>query len=357
VKSPFNYNLAPSPKSTLNKVTATFKLVVAAGTTTQITLFPGHGKFAQAPAGIGGANDLGTTSVDPTANHAMIQAFGGGPTRYVIGPISEESYTGSGALLPPAIGGVSPALTADTFTDSSAGMTPIVPDVASPYSAAVGGLEQEHGEHLRYKLVNQGIIFENITSGSNRGGNVATVQPEYNTLPAGGSNQSKLRMYSSWHDHGVAEGPVQVNTAQRPQDLAFWHKVPMAHANALPACSTTSVTNGAIHLFFNAGAFEQRYMINIIQNYQISGIAVETVSTLNPHEPAQKGTFETIVSTGRTLQAGAHGFAKAAAAMSDTAYKTAQGSVGMASKVLASSAAAAGFLTKAGAALGFAAAA
>jgi hypothetical protein len=356
VKSPFNYNLAPSPKSVLNKTTATFKFQVQAMASAQITMFPGHGKLTQQPAGVGGASDQPTVSLDLTANHAMIQNFGPGPTRYVCGPITEEQYSTAGTTFPCAIGGLSVAVGLEQFVDTSASMTPIIPDVGSPYNGSLGQ-EQEYGEHMRYKMVNQGMIVTNVTKNSDRGGNVVSVMPEYQTLPPLG-NQSKLRMYSSWHDHGVGEIPIVLNTAQRPQDLSFWHKAPMAHLNSIAANSTASVNHGALHVFFNNTTNAvQTYAVNIVQNYQISGQSVEVVSTLNPHEPAHKGTYETIVTSSRTLQASASGFAKTARALADSAYKTVDGSMGTASKLLASAASGMRMLTKAGAAAGFAVAA
>lgn len=318
VKSAVCYNPAPSFVSAVAKVTSTLdNFVVTNGQTTQIVLFPGHSKYLQFSGGVGGSSEPPASSMDPTSYHAMWQYIGGttADKRRPIGPVEVETVSGGGAYANPVIGTTTAGLAVGTFTDISTGNTtnPIDIDVLLPYYS---NGEQSHGEHLRQLLSSMGVKITNTTSGSARGGNIVTVQPDMTMLPSPG-NQGKLKIYRSWRQHGTGEDGITVTWLPRFEDLAYWHTAPLDHVNAFALATTDKLNGGAIFIFLNnTSSSPQTYSIEIIQNFQIAGGNVQSVSTEDPVGSTTKPFVESAVSAARAVAGSATGIREIASKVS-----------------------------------------
>lgn len=309
VKSSVCYNPAPSFVSAVAKVTATLdNIQVAANTTMQIVLFPGHSKYLQFSGGTGGSSEPPATSMDPTAYHSMWQYIGGTAVgnRRPIGPVEVETVSGGGTYANPVMGIISHSITPGHFSDlsSSANSSAIDPDVLLPYYS---NGEQAHGEHLRQMMSSMGVKITNTTVGSARAGNVVSVQPDMSMLPAPGS-QGKLKIYRSWRQHGTGEDGITITWLPRFEDLAYWHTAPLDHTNAFALATTDKLNGGAIFLFLNnTSVASQTYAMEVIQNFQIAGGNVQSVSTEDPLNYNSKPFVESAVSAARAVAGSAAG--------------------------------------------------
>lgn len=266
IKCPVNYNPVPSFMTTPAHLTATLNGITAkAGYSTQLVLFPGHG--------------YGTTAdvMDGVSYHANAQNIGG--TNLPIGPV----YVGAN----PAIGFYTPStapLTVGTDMTSSAaaGNVPILWDNALPYTGSVG-----NGNHTRWKLLSMGIMIENTTPVSNRGGQIVHVMPNTNIIASGSRTVDYAAQPTYTITDAPNDGPYRLSWIPRAEDLAFWHS---------ETSNNSSVCVPAIVVFFDAPTLDQTYNVEIVTNWELSGHNLAAVSGATLHQPADRNIVEPTIS-------------------------------------------------------------
>lgn len=317
-KSAVCFNPAPSFVSAVAKITSTMdNIAVPQNTTTQLVLFPGHSKLLQFSGGTGGSSEPPASSLDPTAYHAMWQYIGGtaAANRRPIGPVEVEVVSGGGTYAQPSIGTMTTNLSPGTYTDVSTGGTTSSIDVDTNLPYYSNG-EQAHGEHLRQMMSSMGIKITNTTVGSNRGGNIVSVQPDMSMLPSPGS-QGRLKIYRSWRQHGTGEEGITITWLPRFEDLAYWHTAPVDHVNAYALSTTDKLNGGAIFVFLNnTSSATQNYAIEIIQNFQLAGGNVQSVSTEDPIGAVSRPFVESAISAARAVAGSASGIREIAGKVS-----------------------------------------
>lgn len=269
VRCPVNYNPVPSFLITQAHTTRTVPvLTVVNGTTTQLTLFPGHSFHTD--------ND----AMDGVSYHAGLTRING--INYPVGPLTLGVNACIGAET------TSLASNADVNNLDTVNSTPMSYDVNLPYSAATG-----NGGHSRWKLVSMGIMLENTTPIQTRGGTVQHVMPSTQISSTGVLNAD----YNSQPTFRVTaeanSGVLKLSWIPRADDLAFWH-----------IDSSASVANGVL----NAGlivwitapsggvTFNQTYSYQVVCNWELSGHSLAAISAPTVHQPADKNIVEPVIS-------------------------------------------------------------
>lgn len=267
IRCPVNYNPVPSFLITTAHTTRTVPtLTVNPGTTTQLTLFPGH------------SHNIDTDAMDGVSYHAGLTRING--INYPCGPLI--------LAVNPTIGAETSGLAAgvDVTNLDTAVSTSMNFDVQLPYIASNG-----NGGHSRWKLVSMGITIENTTPIQTRGGQIQHVMPAAAIQATG----NILADYASQPTFRITteanEGAVKLAWIPRADDLAFWH------------VDTSSVTGGIV----NAGvvvwitaptgaAFTQTYSYQVVCNWELSGHSLAAVSAPTIHQPADKNVVEPVIS-------------------------------------------------------------
>lgn len=273
IRCPVNYNPVPSFLITPAHTTRTVPvLTVASGTTTQLTLFPGH------------SFNIDTDAMDGVSYHSGLTQVNG--TNYPVGPLTVSAAPIIGAETSGLAGNV------DVNNLNSLASTPMTYDVNLPYSAATG-----NGGHSRWKLVSMGIVIENTTPIQTRGGTVQHVMPASNIYATGVlasdyNSQPTFRITTEAND-----GELKLSWIPRADDLAYWH----VDATATPPATIASVINAGVIVWITApgtlgGAFSQTYSYQVVCNWELSGHSLAAVSSPTIHQPSDKNIIEPVIS-------------------------------------------------------------
>lgn len=279
---PVSYNPSPSFIQTRARTTSTLlTTTVAAGTTSQIALFPGHlpspgsaSAAAVAAAGVAQAMDASSYHQYPLVVNA---------TTYSVGPMTTTTASGTYSSI---AGVITTGLAANSCTNVTNGGTcqPLLWDNGLPYQA-----DSTQG-HSRWQLVSMGIRVQNITNDLYRGGTTVSVQPNI-AFNFGPGSQSLFERFPTFHDWGRCTG-VELAWIPRTADLAFWHTV-----DTPTASSAVTVNIGAgMYVWFNAPAdYAQTFSYEIVCNWQLAGTYLNTVGGPAPHHPGLKPPIEQTV--------------------------------------------------------------
>lgn len=283
---PVSYNPAPSFIQTTARTTSTnLNLAVAANSTTQMMIWPGHTRVVNQPQSAGLSGD---ENMDATSYHSVDSRINGG--YYVIGPMNKQDGL---SLKTAAIGARTSAIAIGTMANDTNGgtSTAMLWDVALPYVSQTGN--GQAGEHSRWQLVSMGLRIHNTTPELSRGGNVVTVQPNTGYSVPNGANQSVLEVFPTFKDHGVGNR-IEVAWIPRAQDMAFWHG---ADVSAGVNYGEQYLKDLGIMAFFNnPTAAAQAYTYEVVCNWQLAGEYLNTVGRPAAHAPELKPAIEKTLS-------------------------------------------------------------
>lgn len=287
---PVNFNPAPSLMNTTIRMTHTgLNITVPATFTTQMTLFPGHGK---PPNQLQSNTGNIVATMDGVAYHSgeYTNLVNGTPNCHV-GPCSTSS---SGGVPFKGFCVLYNRLAAGLCTNGAAGQAFIGDwDTPAPFGSAFVG-------HLRWQLVSCGVRIYNTTPQLNRGGNVVTVQlvngngfSAQDSTPA--TNQSQLETNPSFKVHGDCGDGMEISWIPRLQDLAYWHSV----VRGIPSDPNTNVSDYAgagMGIFLNnPTAVDQTYVIQTVFNFMLAGQSLQSISTPSVVEPILRAPVEQTV--------------------------------------------------------------
>lgn len=266
VRCPVNYNPVPSFLITTAHTTRTVpSLSVSGGTTTQLTLYPGHSHPAD------------TDAMDGVSYHTNLTRING--INVPVGPLVLG--------VNPAIGVETTNLAsgADIVSFDTVNSTAMTYDVNLPYTATSG-----NGSHSRWKLVSMGIEIENTTPVSTRGGMIQHVQPASQIFSTGGllvdyGSQPTFRVTTE-----ANSGRVKLSWIPRADDLAFWHI-----DTGVPV-STGLLAAGLLLWVTAPSGATQTYSYQIVCNWELSGHSLAAVSAPTVHQPADKNIVEPVIS-------------------------------------------------------------
>ncbi len=309
---PINYNPAPSFIQSSARTTSTnLNLSVAAGSTTQLLLMPGHGP----PVGAQVSASIGAYGMDAVSYHANDQTINA--TTFSIGPMYKRDNVG---LKPPAIGALYSALTLGLTggPSNNAFNAAVEWDVDLPYEAntvLVGG------GHTRWMLNSMGVKIHNITPEIYRGGSVVSVQPNNTTLMTSLANQTDFEVFPTFKDHGCADS-VEISWVPRPQDLAFWHG---AENNSAGSAATAWLGPAILIWFNNPTANAISFTYEVVCHWNLAGNYLNPIGGPSPHSPEAKPAIEKTISV---LSNTAHTAASAFKVMSAAVQHSGISSVG-----------------------------
>lgn len=281
-RCPVSYNPTPTVQTSTARTTiSTATINVNATSTTEITLFGGHGKLAEG------------SPMDGVAYHSLIQSIGLVPVNYSIGPVAVVD-TIAAVTLQPTIGVVCSGLTLGNFatTSSLAGSSPLFAagggyDQTLPYS---GVLNNDY--HTRWKLVSMGISLTNLTPSQTRGGDVAYVQLSTNFVPPTGAQQTSYGSNPSYEATQKANtSTLKISWIPALSDMAFWHTLSTAETGgAAPSNLLTGA--GGMRVWINSSTAAQQYAIQVVCNWEMGGANLLTLSSPKMMQPADKSVVE-----------------------------------------------------------------
>ncbi len=270
VRCPISYNPVPTTASLTAKTEyVDLNVTVAVGTSTQYTLFAGHGAAAD-PA-----------PMDGVSYHSVLRsAVAATAPFFAPGPVNVSFFDGA-AFVATAIAGTQVgALGLNTYNANFLGQLPWTTPL--PFVAQEGA-GFNGGGHTRWRLSSMGVEIINTTPIVARGGDVVTVAPtgDLADVLASGDNQSKLSIFPSFKVHDT-QHPIELAWIPRPRDLAFWHYA----GTPVTRPSFTSVTDGALYLFINnpTGSI-QDYTVRIRANWEIAGSGTRVLQEMRVDHP------------------------------------------------------------------------
>jgi hypothetical protein len=304
---PVSYNPAPSfIQSTARTTSTNLTFSVAANSSTQMFLFPGHYR----PAGSATSN----AGLDAVAYHALDLSIGA--SRFVVGPMDK---TDAVATRPPIIGVINPNLTLNSCADVFGGGIGMFYDVPLPYvSVAIS----EAGSHSRWQMVAMGLKIRQTTPELKRGGSIVTVQPNTNYVIPTGTVQSQLEVFPTFTDHGP-DG-CYVSWIPRSQDMAFWHGTSETGASGASAVCGGA---GIIAYLNNPTVDDLSYSFEVVCHWQLAGSYLNTVGRPGAHSPDVKPAVEKAISYLQNAgHSGAAAFGKIASAAVDHSGSKSAGS-------------------------------
>lgn len=294
---PVSFNPAPSLSVLPARLTTTLlNFSVAAGSTIQHTMFPGHGTPVSnvqdtLPGTVG--SDMDAVAYHARGNYTPI-ASGGiadrvcvGPVGYVIGGHTYAPFCVTASLL--AHGGATNGTASTSY--------PLLWDVPLPYSSDISS----GASHLRWQLVSCGVRLFNTTPVLARGGNVVTVQMinSAGVVRANGANatgQSELEYNPSFQVHGDCSDGIELSWIPRTQDLAYWHNLNSNVATEGASFNAANFAGCGFCLFFNnQTGTAQTYSAQYVFNFMLSGNLIQSVSRESVSEPSLKSPIEQTV--------------------------------------------------------------
>lgn len=274
---PVGFNPVPSLfKTTARTYKTMLSFSVAAGTQTNIFLYPGHGTNRFLFSGTPGGGDVVPSPMDGVSYHGNFQSINS--VLYSVGPFQVYSgVTPIGGCMQAnaAVGSI-----ASGSTDL-ASYSPLGYDKPLPYSTASNNDTAAHGGHARWQQTSARIKVVNTTPVQSRGGSVITVMPMNGGQIADSAGAvAQMASNPSFFDHGPsmkADGEG-VSWLPRPQDIAFWHA--LTGNNVKPNNTLAGV---GLCCFISAPAVSaQTYDIQIDWNWMLSGDFLQGISTPNP---------------------------------------------------------------------------
>lgn len=318
IPCPVNYAPAPSLISTTATITCNLtNLVVNAGKTTQIGLFPGHcgGPKAIQPItanGSGGYIPLFPSQIDATSFHHQVLTMrrsagsvelGG----WLVGPLDDQAAAANYGYC--ALGGLAQNLDAGTASFNTQLWDPLTPDVQLPFKCELGSaITTSGGRHVRWRLDSMGIRILNTTPMIDRGAAIQSCQftnsdgvSAAGTFPTVASNEVNPTFKLHKTD------AVEVAWIPRFQDLAYWHVVGPANL----VSSQTALSNGntfqiddsnlGMAVWLTSSEKAQTFSIQIIQNFSLAGPLVNSIGGPAPHMPEVKDRVEHVVTTAQNF--------------------------------------------------------
>jgi len=276
-KCPWNFNPVPSYLSFVATTVASRvgADTIGAGSTAQYTFMPGHGPIAQIGTVDVAAQNAGEVAdMDEVAYHYNFQKIGSGGSINNFGPVNFIDTFGVTRTAAAFILSAGLATGGAINTSDVAGTGPVGWNATIPFT---GDLRQLG--HTRCKLLSMGVRFKNTTPEQFRGGSFVSVQPV--TVCDITSPQSTMTIHPSWKDHGP-DG-CEVTWIPRLRDLAYWHpSEEVVLTSGVPtAPSTTNQMSGPGLIVWanNPSATAQTLDLEVVAHWEISGFAVQTIST------------------------------------------------------------------------------
>lgn len=269
-KSPVNYNPVPSIISSVATTSHLMDFTVAAGMARELVLFPGHNMLI--------LDDDARDNMDAVSYHASYLNVAG--TSYNVGPIGTNTV----ALNTIGVLGLdtSPTAYVPLNNTSTVGILPIPNATPLPYTGFEG-----KGSHSRWKLNSMGLRIVNTTPELYRGGNVQTVQPTSQGVPAAFSNLALNPTFKIWD----TVKPIQVSWIPRLQDLAYWHT-----DSTSTGAATVLTSEAALRaLFIAPGSITQSYQIEVICHWELAGTNLLAIGSPSIHMPADRNVVEPVV--------------------------------------------------------------
>jgi hypothetical protein len=244
---------------------------VAAGTTRQLTFFPGHSALGQTTAvDVGSTVAAVVSDMDEVAYHYQFQLNTSTVTCF--GPVDFIDCVGTtraaAAYLDSANVPLGTALNSPVTTTNPIGWGSKLP--------ITGDVRLEG--HLRCKLLSMGIKVVNTTPELSRGGSFVSWQPVTNCDIF--SPQSANTIHPSWKDWGP-DG-CTVTWIPRLRDLAYWH--PTAGGTLTSGVVTGPIQSssfegaGIVICINNPTATAQTFDVEVVAHWEISGYSVQTLS-------------------------------------------------------------------------------
>jgi len=264
VKSPVLGNEAATVSSFAATTSlATFAAAVAANTTRQYALFPGHNTFDGDDFGVAKHSNQQTVNV----------------TNYLVGPMNSDDGTPVVAIS--GVGTTCGLNTCKYFTNTASSDYPMIYDVTLPLSTKV-----LNTGHSRWRLVSMGVEVTNTTPVADRAGSIVTVTPDNRSTWGDGATQEIFNRFSSFTIHGT-DTKVCVNWVPRTNDLGY-----VASGSGV---STNLFSAGLLFWLNNPTAVAQTYAIEIVFNWEIAGSNVKPLTSLSlPAQGAEEHMTKTL---------------------------------------------------------------
>lgn len=317
-RNPINYNPVPTMMTSCATTTNTATdLVVAASTTAELSLLPGHGQQSALVA------------MDGVAYHAQLQTIGtSAPTTYTIGPVAILDGTNS-ITYPPCNSVLTTGLALGNYATSSntASSTPINQanyDQFLPYSGILA-----NGNHTRWKLVSMGVRIICTTALDFRGGDLTYVQPSQNYNPAVVSGSFPQTQFADYPSYTVSQaammGELKISWIPKPEDCAFWHTTSLAVGSIPQDTANGALSDVAIRIWFNnTTANPQTFSIQVVYNWEMGGTNLVTLASPKALQPADKNVIEPMLEVMRFSSKSASSSPGIAKAVVDTISPIAQ---------------------------------
>jgi len=305
-RNPINYNPVPSMMTSCATTTNTVvDFTVATNTTTELTLFPGHGQQSAIVA------------MDGVAYHAQQQGVAASLV-YTIGPVAVFDSINSITYYPINALSTSGLFLGGYSTSSNGAATTAINgggyDQALPYSGVAGQMG-----HTRWKLVSMGFRCICTTPIDVRGGDITYVQPSQPTNPYYASGTTSQTNFADYPSYTVTQsammGELKVSWIPKPEDCAFWHTTSTA-TGAIPQDSlNNALADVGVRVWFNnPTTTTQTYSFQLVYNWELGGTNLITLASPKALQPADKNIVEPLIEVLRfsgKSAASAPGIAKA----------------------------------------------
>lgn len=287
-------------QTTARMTTTNINRTVAAGTTTQLTFFPGHAEpYASSQLAGVGSEIIFSQMEGVSYHHKLKLSVNSGST--VVGPIAMYDQV-SASYLGPTCGILNSGMGVGTVASSPSTATPLGYDVLLPYTAGTANAVSS-SSHIRWQLVSMGIRVWNQTPELARGGNVASVQfvngsgvSQANGSPA--TSQAELEINPSFRVHGPTECSegVEVVWMPRLEDLAYWHAINPPNGSTQANNVQSTFNRAAMCIFLNnPTANEQNYAYQVVYHWMLAGTTIQSIANAAVNEPILRSPVEQTV--------------------------------------------------------------